>query len=80
LSSDKDDMGMKLSVTALTDVAVETSQIYAHNGEECGILVKFMEREGQDIVEFSWPQKKKCHSPFFHVLCTVPASLFRRRG
>jgi hypothetical protein len=59
--------GTKVSVTGLTDVAVETNQLHtrksvaavcdnnwgigcitAHN--ECGILVKFMERKGQDIL------------------------------
>jgi hypothetical protein len=63
LSSDREDMGTKVSVTGLTDVVVKTSQLcprkyaaavydndwYAgciteHNGEDCNILVKFMEK------------------------------------
>jgi hypothetical protein len=99
LSSDKEAMGTKVSVTGLIDAAVQTSQLYpgkyvadaydndwyircitVHNNEECGILLKFMERKGKDILTFSWPQTEdKCHIPFFHVLCTVPAlSLYGR--
>jgi hypothetical protein len=55
---------------------------HSHNDEECDILVKFMVRKGQDILTFSWPQREdKCHIPFVHVLCTVPApSLCGRSG
>jgi hypothetical protein len=76
-----------MSVTGLTNVAVETSHlcpgryvavydndwyircIIAHNDEECDILVKFMERKGQDILTFSWPQREDiCHIPFVHIM------------
>jgi hypothetical protein len=61
LSSDEENMDTKVSVTGLIDVAVQISQlcpgkyvataydsgcITARNGEECDILVKFMERKG----------------------------------
>jgi hypothetical protein len=47
--------------------------IITHNDEECDILVTFMERKGQDILTFSWPQREgRCHIPLVHVLCTVP--------
>jgi hypothetical protein len=41
-----------------------------------------MERKGQDILTFSWSQRKdKCHIPYVHVLCTMPApSLYGRSG
>jgi hypothetical protein len=32
--------------------------IIAHNDEECDILVKFMERKGQNILTFSWTKEK----------------------
>jgi hypothetical protein len=99
VSSDKEEMGTEVSVTGLTDVAVQTSQlrpskyvadayndwyigcIIAHNDEECDILVIFIERKGKDILTFSWPQREdKCHIPFVHVLCTVPAPSFYGRS
>jgi hypothetical protein len=88
-------MGTKVSVAGLTDVAVETgknvSAVYDNDwyiecitaqNNECDILVKFMERKGQDILTFLWPQREdKCHIQFNHVLCTVPApSLNGRSG
>jgi hypothetical protein len=56
--------------------------ITAHNDTECDVPVKFMERRGQDILTFSWPQREdKHHISFVHVLCTVPAPpLYERSG
>jgi hypothetical protein len=69
LSSDKDDTGTKVSVTGLTCVAVQTSQscpttydaTVNNDGHiacntannECDIFLKFMFRNGQDILIFS---------------------------
>jgi hypothetical protein len=93
MSSDKEDVCTKVSVTGLTDVAVKTGNlcsrkyvaavydndfyiqfIIVHNDKEGDILVKFMEKRGQDTFTFSWPQREdKCHIPLVHVLCTLPA-------
>jgi hypothetical protein len=100
VSSDKECMGTKVSVTRLTDVAIQISRLHpgkfvatvydndwyieciiALNDEECDILLKFMERKGQGILTFSWPQREdKCHIPLVYVLCTMPAPSLYGRG
>jgi hypothetical protein len=59
-------------ITAVCDSGWYIGCVTAHNDEECDVLVKFMERKGQDILTFSWPQREvKCRIPFARVLCTV---------